>query len=111
MELDAATQPTLMTEAEWRALGERLFGSNMDQWRFRCPHCDHVMSMEKARAMPGDSKAKLRGRWSIEQECVGRYLTGQGCDWCAYGLFSGPFFVTRVEKRTPVLGFDMGASQ
>lgn len=31
------------------------------------------------------------------------------CPHCAYGLFSGPFFVTRDEKRTPVFGFDTGA--
>lgn len=101
------TQPTTMTEEDWRSLGERIFGANMDQWRFKCPTCANVMSMEKARAMPEETKAKLRNRWSIEQECVGRYLTGQGCDWCAYGLFSGPFFVRRGEKTTPVFGFDI----
>lgn len=101
-------QPQTMTEAEWRALGEKLFGPNLDRWRFKCPTCGHVMSVEKARAMPADEKAKLRGGWSIEQECVGRYVNGTGCDWCAYGLFSGPFFVERDGGgRTPVFGFDV----
>jgi len=106
-----STQPTAMTEADWRALGDRLFGENTALWRFKCPSCGHVMAMGKARAMPEEAKAKLRNRWSIEQECVGRYLPEQGCDWCAYGLFNGPFFVTRGEKTMPVFGFDSNADR
>lgn len=100
-------QPQVMTEAEWRSLGERLFGADTSRWRFRCPTCGTAMSVDLARAMPEESKARLRGKWAPEQECVGRYLAGQGCDWCAYGLFSGPFFVERDGNRTPVFGFDI----
>lgn len=105
-------QPQTMSEPEWNALGEKLFGADLARWRFKCPTCGTAMSIEKARAMPADDVARLRGgKWNIEQECVGRYLTGQGCDWCAYGLFSGPFFVVRDGgKKTPVFGFDMEAS-
>jgi hypothetical protein len=102
-------QPQTMTEVDWNALGERLFGADLSRWRFRCPTCSHVMSIDKARAMPQYDVARLRSRrWNIEQECIGRYLPGQGCNWCAYGLFSGPFFVERGNgKKTPVFGFDM----
>jgi hypothetical protein len=105
----SAVQPQTITEAAWNALGAKLFGAEMDRWRFTCPHCGNVMSLHKARGMPPDELAALRtGTWSIESECIGRYLTGVGCDWAAYGLFSGPFFVTRSDgKRTPVFGFDM----
>lgn len=106
------TQPQVMTEPEWRALGERLFGEDLSRWRFTCPTCGMVMSIEKARSMPDDDKGKLRAGWAIEQECVGRYLTGQGCDWCAYGLFRGPFFVQRANgKNSPVFGFDMSTDK
>lgn len=102
-------QPTEMSEADWRSLGESLFGKSMDRWRFVCPTCGSTMSIEKARKLPEDQKERLRAGngWSIEQECVGRYLTGVGCDWAAYGLFHGPFFVVRPSgNKTPVFGFD-----
>ena len=109
----ADVQPETMTEAEWRALGKKLFGPALDRWRFRCPTCGHVMSIAKAREMTDEQQKKLRGGgagdqgWSIESECVGRYLSDAGCNWCAYGLFSGPFFVVRPDgHKTPVFGFD-----
>jgi hypothetical protein len=101
-------QPQSMTEAEWRAFGERLFGPDLDNWRFKCPTCGHVMSICVARDLSPEQKTKLRAGRSVEQECVGRYVDELGCNWCAYGLFSGPFFVEREGGgRTPVFGFDI----
>lgn len=100
-------QPQTMTEAAWRKLGEQLFGADPASWRFRCPACEIVMSITRAHGLSDDDKAKLRAAgWVIEQECIGRYLEGRGCDWCAYGLFKGPFFVMRADRKTPVFGFD-----
>lgn len=31
---------------DWTADGVRLFGGNMMQWRFVCPACGHVASVE-----------------------------------------------------------------
>ena len=102
------TQPETMTEADWNALGQRLFGPEIKRWRFRCPTCNNVWSYEKADTFAEEQRAKLRGHWHVEQECVGRYIDGAGCDWCAYGLFCGPFFVLREGgKKTPVFGFDL----
>lgn len=105
--MSAGEQPHTMPEAEWQALGLALFGDDRTKWRFRCPHCDNVMSIERARAMAPEQLAMLRAsKWNIEQECVGRHIDA-GCDWCAYGLFSGPFFVVRDGgQKTPVFGFD-----
>lgn len=103
-------QPQVMTEAAWRELGEQLFGADLASWRFRCPTCENVMSITKVHGLSDADKAKLRAAgWVIEQECIGRYLDGHGCDWCAYGLFKGPFFVMREDRKTPVFGFDTGA--
>jgi hypothetical protein len=104
-------QQQTMTEPEWQALGKALFGDDLTKWRFRCPTCGTVMSIEKARTMPAEQLAKLReSKWSVEQECIGRHVDA-GCDWCAYGLFSGPFFVVRDGgNKTPVFGFDMSTS-
>lgn len=104
-------QPQVMTEAEWNELGNALFGGDTNAWRFKCPHCTNVMSMYKARGLTDPEIAKLRNGWHIESECVGRYIATAGCNWAAYGLFSGPFFVVREDgRRTPVFGFDTPAS-
>lgn len=111
MSTDGA-QPQIMAVADWLALGERLFGADNDRWRFKCPACKLVMSMHKARALPDEERAKLRsGGWQIESECVGRYLADVNCNWCAYGLFRGPYFVALSDgHRTPVFGFDDDAA-
>ncbi len=102
-------QPSKMAEAEWYAFGERLFGKDHSNWRFKCPTCGNVMSLSQARSLLSNDLEKLRKlEWSVEQECIGRYLENQGCDWAAYGLFSGPHFVNRPSgSLTPVLGFDI----
>ena len=105
--MSAETQPQTMTEAEWHALGEKLFGAEMSRWRFVCPSCHVVASIEKARALPAAEIAVLRaGGWRPESECIGRYFADRGCDWCAYGLLHGPFFVEREDgRKTPCFGF------
>lgn len=101
-----STQPQKMDEADWKALGAKLFGADLDRWAFVCPHCGNVMSIAKARELSDVEVATLRRGWRMEQECVGRYLSTAGCDWAAYGLFSGPFFVVRGGgDTTPVFGF------
>jgi hypothetical protein len=102
-------QPQKMTEAEWTALGAELFGADKTKWRFVCPHCKHAISIVEARKLPEDQLRSLReGDWRIEQECVGRHISSIGCDWAAFGLFSGPFFVARDGgTETPVFGFAM----
>jgi hypothetical protein len=111
-EAAVSEQQQTMAEAEWQALGQSLFGDDLTKWRFRCPTCDSVMSIERARALPPEQLAKLRAsKWNIEQECVGRYIDA-GCNWCAYGLFSGPFFVVRDSgNKTPVFGFDTSGAK
>ena len=91
------TQAELLTEAEER------FGANPLDWAFRCPNCGDIAT---ARAFPDGQKER------IGQECVGRHrgaLEGpagtkdgrgqaeRGCDWCAYGLFRGPWIVTMAD--------------
>jgi hypothetical protein len=104
------SQPQTMPESEWRTLGERLFGADEAAWRFVCPHCRRVSSVAAARALPDEDKVRLRKGWDPVSECVGRYIARLGCDWAAYGLFSGPFFVERASgSKTPVFGFDITA--
>lgn len=97
---------TYATQEEWEAEGTRLFGEDMTHWRFRCPRCGIVMSVARVRNEPErfDREAlRMRG-YALEQECIGRYLPGIGCDWAAYGLFHGPVFVG--PDKTPIFDFD-----
>lgn len=91
--------------AGWEARGRELFGADKATWRFRCPRCGNVASVERAKSEWPQLKAS---GWVPEQECVGRYLTGVGCNWAAYGVFHGPDFVS-VDGRAepvPVFAFD-----
>lgn len=93
-----ATQPTTMTKDEWLALGEELFGTDRYTWKFRCPACGNVMSVERGMREFGDAIAAKN--WRPESECIGRYTEDVACDWCAYGLFSGPNFVAIDGTKT-----------
>lgn len=77
---------------EWKAEATRRFGPDMLKWRFRCPMCGHVASVQDFK----DAGAKSPS--CAYQECLGRY-TGKGtpkkgdssgCNWAAYGLFGIP---------------------
>lgn len=106
------------TEAEWIAKGEELFGPDRERWVFRCPACGNEMSIARARA----EFPQLRGSgWAPESECIGRYfdvpaaqvarpgVTSRRCDWCAYGLFRGPWVVVRAKTGTETAVFEFGA--
>ena len=40
----------VMTEKEWIEEGMRRFGKDWMKWRFRCPMCGHVASIEEMEA-------------------------------------------------------------
>jgi hypothetical protein len=59
-------------------------------------------------ATPQDFKDAGANPNRIGQECIGRSLgalrknekyTGRGCDWCAYGLFRGPWIVVMPDGQ------------
>jgi len=78
-----------MTRDEWLAEGRRLFGDDVLQWRFVCPSCGHVASVQ-------DWKDAGAPEGAVAFSCVGRY-TGAGgektfaksggpCDYAGGGL-------------------------
>lgn len=77
-----------MTHAEWEQRGERLFGTDRRTWRFVCPCCHHVASVQDYL----DSGAPLEvigfsciGRW--EDDIRGAFESGPGpCDYTGGGL-------------------------
>jgi hypothetical protein len=83
------TQQQLATEARER------FGDDQMSWAFQCPSCKDVATLADFRAAEVDP-----GR--AGQECLGRHMTGRGCDWAAYGLFRGPWeIVVPAEGDRP----------
>lgn len=56
-----------MTLAEWRAEGARRFGDRIGNWKFVCPSCGHIASVNDY----VDAKAN---DGAIGFSCIGRFL-------------------------------------
>lgn len=99
---------TTRTHDEWMAAGTQRFGEQMRHWKFVCPSCKDVASGQD---FIDEGVEPERAQNRIGQECIGRSLgaldksipkgeyKGRGCDWCAYGLFGGPDFVTFPDGK------------
>lgn len=103
-----------LTQAELRAEARERFGDDPRLWAFRCPNCGDVANgADFSRALAAHPVERNDGTRIIAsdligQECIGRRLgvlrrgapyTGRGCDWTAYGLFHGPWFITLPNGR------------
>lgn len=82
------------------ALTER-FGEDPTTWAFICPRCGDIARSGDFKAAMDKSGVEGFGSDRLGQECIGRLLgalskdgqASRGCDWAAYGLFSGPEYV------------------
>lgn len=63
------TSPIKMTPEAWRAEAVSRFGPDKMKWRFVCPSCSHVASVE-------DWKVAGASEGSVGFSCVGRYQSG-----------------------------------
>lgn len=103
-----------LTQADLVAEAVAAFGDDPEKWAFRCPNCADVAVAQDFR----DAGAHPNG---LGQECIGRHLGAlsgppttdagksiakRGCDWAAYGLFAGPWFVVMPDGKT-VPGFPL----
>lgn len=83
-----------MTKEEWEKKGKELFGEDQLNWKFVCPVCETVISIE-------DYKNNNARAGAIAYSCIGRYLKknqsafggkklikGQPCDYTTGGLFN-----------------------
>lgn len=83
-----------LTQAQFVAEARARFGYDTKMWAFKCPNCGDV-------ATPADFVAAGADAQLIGQDCIGRHLGAlskatvavRGCNWAAYGLFRGPWFV------------------
>ncbi len=86
------------TQSELAAEAVRRFGDDSMRWAFTCPACGDI-----ACAQDFKDAGLEPGQVAIGQECIGRAIGAlakpaptntRGCDWCACGLFRGPWLVT-----------------
>jgi hypothetical protein len=97
---------------DWKKEGERRFGSDVMKWKFKCPMCGHIASVEDFKVAGAEDPAN-----SAYEECIGRY-TGKGspkegdasgCNWAAYGLFGipkgGTYVFTGPEQGAHIFDF------
>lgn len=89
------------TQAELCSLARERFGDDVKAWTFVCPQCgDRANAQDFIDAGADPQK--------LGQECIGRSLGAltkpgatnkRGCDWCAYGLFRGPWLITMPDGK------------
>jgi len=87
---------TKITHAEWLADAERRFGKQARNWKFVCPICGNVASLQEFK----DAGAKDPSVGVYQ--CIGRYRPPQGelkrpCDYTLYGLLNLAPFVVLTE--------------
>lgn len=76
-----------ISHAEWLAEAERLFGPNPLKWRFVCPSCGHVASVEdwkSAGASEGEVAFSCVGRHSTEEHKAAKAVFGRQGGPCNY---------------------------
>lgn len=96
--------PLTMTHAEWLAEGERRFGPDKRQWRFKCPCCGHVattLDWINAGASAEAIAFSCVGRWSgAKREAFSTTRREGPCDYAGGGLFRlNPVRVTDEEGK------------
>ena len=93
---------TIYTLEEWKNKGTELFGSDIENWKFKCPNCGHVASGKDFKEAGAEPNA-------MYCECIGRYKKNVGCDWAAYGLFDiCNVHVLNGDNEVPVFDFAEG---
>lgn len=78
-----------MTHQEWEAQGTALFGPDQMQWRFKCPSCGHIASVQdwKDAGAPQNTVAfSCVGRWAGARKNAAFARSGGPCDYAGGGL-------------------------
>lgn len=84
-----------LTSAEWEAEGERRFGKERWNWKFKCPICKSIMTgvdYKNAGAPEGAVGFSCIGRYipkEKSQRALGskKVIDGKPCDYTGGGLF------------------------
>lgn len=111
---------TKMTKAEWEAKATALFGTDKFKWRFVCPACGSIQSVEDFKpykekgAKPSSAYCECLGRYAggerwLDEKRKGPAPKGKRCDYAGYGLLHiSPIIVINEDKETECFAFDEG---
>lgn len=97
-----AAELRTLTHAQLKDEATRRFGENQRLWAFRCPNCGDVTCCV-------DFYACGVGTNRLGTECIGRHVSGRGCERSAYGLVEGPWRVEMADGST-VLSFALATT-
>lgn len=92
-----------LTFEEWNVEGTKRFGKNKLDWKFQCPSCGYVASVN-------DYKSAGAPEGAVGYSCIGRYgkfdrvgqmLTGQApCNYAGGGFIPiNPWLVTDMDGK------------
>jgi len=86
------SDPRKLTHAEWVAEGKRRFGEDFDKWRFVCPVCGFVASVQDWKDVGHSDAAAFScvGRWRKDSKdaLTDAMAKGRGpCNYAGGGLF------------------------
>ena len=68
------------TLREWRAEGERRFGSDPNNWKFRCPSCGNVQTI---RDFEGLDLGQTKAEDVVYFSCIGRWNGSGDVEMCS----------------------------
>lgn len=94
-----------ISENDFYKLGEKMFGPDKSKWKFKCPICGHVQSMESVErhyvSEHGRSKFEAVKKYIyVYYNCEGRTNPSHGCNYSTGGLFKlGKMFEVISEKQ------------
>lgn len=91
-----------MLYKDWVEELNRRFGKDAKQWRFKCVQCGHIQTIQdflNHNIEHPESK--------VFYNCIGRYVSGIGCDWSLGGLLQiNTMTVIRDGQPIPVFEMD-----
>lgn len=109
---------------DWLAEGERLFGADKTQWKWKCSHCGHVQSISDFLELKklGIIKKEVDVGTIVYYSCIGRFDTRilkenvgtifdkikrSPCNYTLGGLFcfAKTFVISESGERIPVFEF------
>ncbi len=107
---------------DWLAEGERLFGDDKKQWKWKCPNCGHIQSIADFIELKklGITKAEKDVGTLVYYSCIGRFDTRipekdvgtifnkkSPCNYTNGGLFcfANTFVINESRERIPVFDF------
>lgn len=100
-----ANAENVMTQPQWQALGERLFGHAGRDWKYACPRCGGIQSAAEffARGLSKEEALHSAATQCLKRKAAvvrgNRELRADECDWVSWGLFQGPWFVVTDPSK------------